>query len=108
MKRLAISSGILILLLHLNCLESRSDLGGHSEAFFKADRSQLAFPGRIFSRRTVGIWHSQGGISNEEERSLRRYRSRGRVVVPEVPEAACAPDAHADAEKQQKIIPNLS
>ncbi|OQV13535.1 hypothetical protein BV898_12280 [Hypsibius exemplaris] len=51
MERLAIWSGTLIFLLHLSCLESRPDLGGHSKVRQNVDGKD----NRSFVRRSRGI-----------------------------------------------------
>ncbi|OQV13528.1 hypothetical protein BV898_12274 [Hypsibius exemplaris] len=58
MERLAIWTGILILLFHLSCLESRSDLGGHSEVRQNVDGKD----NRPFVRHARGIsdFHGSG------------------------------------------------
>ncbi|OQV13534.1 hypothetical protein BV898_12279 [Hypsibius exemplaris] len=79
MERLTIWSGILILLLRLSCLESRSDLGGHSEV----PRGQNH--GMTLRKR----------FSTMRMRLPRRYR----ICLDLVPEADCPVTSSEDDKR---------
>ncbi|OWA54332.1 hypothetical protein BV898_18740 [Hypsibius exemplaris] len=95
MQHLAIWSGILILLLFLNCLESRSDLGGHSEVKQNVDGKD----NRPFVRHSRGIsdFHGSGvgWRSNEDPARAESHHDAGEndehleneITTPAFPEA---------------------
>ncbi|OQV13531.1 hypothetical protein BV898_12277 [Hypsibius exemplaris] len=84
MERLTIWSGILILLLHLSCLESRSDLGGHSEVRQNVEGKD----NRPFVRHSRGISDFYGsgvgwGSNEDPARTELRHDSEEKVEHPE-------------------------
>ncbi|OWA54340.1 hypothetical protein BV898_18748 [Hypsibius exemplaris] len=88
MERLAIWSGILILLLHLSCLESKSDLGEHSEVRQNVDGKDNRpfvryFRGiRDFHGSGVGWRSNKGAAKTEPQQDSEEEHQEDEITTP--------------------------